>query len=531
MAILTAVLKYYLNLLANHEVVKHNLRTSIYLQICYFSLKLCKNGSYHADLPVLRQRQVHLRGQVLQSTYKRRVRRKLEKIKLHQINLFHRPSRQAVQVTSKATLVAKQWLLSCFAPFEGDVILPNYIEDQSFEEVRAEWYTGRAANTQHLAQQKFNQAWAAAQEMTMKMVIMDQSVQAYLVNTFGVDAKRKPAPATSPAVKPNPFASALTTSPTSTNIFGQSQASPFGAPSNSQPSPFGAPSNSPAAAVPATTPQFGNSIFGGAQQHQQQTTGNIFGGGGVASPVSSQNTGNIFGQAVVGQQQQQPSFFGGSSPQVGGGQSMFGQQAPTAAAGGNIFGQAVTSAPTGNIFGQSQQPAAVQSNVFQQTPPAFGQSIFPANPQQPTPASNNIFGQPALAAVVPQQPAQPPPPNPFQQQQSPFGQQQTNTPTATSGGNVFGNVAQNAMQAAESSVFGQSHNQTQPMQPTQQQPPNNHGSRNAFGGQSPHAAPLNSSNVYSKMENLKPEQLQAFQARDFELGSIPNCPPPRELCF
>lgn len=364
--------------------------------------------------------------------------------------------------------------------------------------------------------------------MTMKMVNMDQSVQAYLVSTFGVNAKRKPATtATSPAAQSNPFASALATSPTSNNIFGQAQANPFGA------------------AAPTTTPQFGNSIFGGTQQPQQTTSGNIFGGGGGA--IQSQNSGNIFGQSSMAQQpqqQQQPSIFGGTSPQVAGGQSIFGQQTPTATTGGNIFGQTVaTAAPTGNIFGQSQQPVAVQANVFQQQQqphaiPAFGgpaQSIFHANQQQQPPlASNNLFGQPAAA---PQQP-QSAPPNPFQQQQSPFPQQ-TIAPTLTSGGNVFGNVAQNAMQAAESSVFGQTHSHNQQLRepaPPQQilHPTSNQGNRNAFGGQSQNqnsGAPLNSLNVYSKIENLKPEQLQAFQAQDFELGSIPNCPPPRELCF
>lgn len=56
------------------------------------------------------------------------------------------------------------------------------------------------------------------------------------------------------------------------------------------------------------------------------------------------------------------------------------------------------------------------------------------------------------------------------------------------------------------------------------------GRGNDFERQSQSSTPMNSLNVYSKMGELKPDELQAFQAQEFDLGSIPNRPPPRELC-
>jgi hypothetical protein len=33
-------------------------------------------------------------------------------------------------------VTGKQWMLSCFGPFKGSVVIPNFIPDRSFEEVR-----------------------------------------------------------------------------------------------------------------------------------------------------------------------------------------------------------------------------------------------------------------------------------------------------------------------------------------------------------------------------------------------------------
>lgn len=164
----------------------------------------------------------------------------------------------------------------------------------------------------------------------------------------------------------------------------------------------------------------------------------------------------------------------------------FAQQTPRWPTGVNILGR-VEAVPNGNIYIFGQSNAS--------TPAA--QSIFSAIPQQPPLASNTTFGQ-----STPR-----PPSNPFQQ--PPLGHH-TNSPTATSD---------------NSSVLGQTLNQ-----PQQYQPPMTVGRGNDFERQSQSSAPMNSLNVYSKMGELKPDELQAFQAQEFDLGSIPNRPPPRELC-
>ena len=38
------------------------------------------------------------------------------------------------------------------------------------------------------------------------------------------------------------------------------------------------------------------------------------------------------------------------------------------------------------------------------------------------------------------------------------------------------------------------------------------------------------SSLYSLLEGLSVEELNAFKATDFELGKIPEKPPPREFC-
>lgn len=251
------------------------------------------------------------------------------------------------------------------------------------------------------------------------------------------------------------------------NIFGQ----PLAATNN----PFG----SPVAAINSTNPSGGN-IFGAQQQQPQpvQQT-NIFGGAMqtqnqlMQQPhqpgVASVGGGNIFGQPQSSQVAvNQGNIFGGQVQQ----QQQPVQQQPT-----NMFEQPVQQLPT-NIFGQPVAPTS--------------QSMF--GQQQST--GNSMFGQPVVAA--PPQIAQGQPPNPFgqqQQTQSPFGQ-----PAA--GANIFGAPAA----APTSNVFG-------------------------GGAVSQQQHPANTETNYSKMEDLPPEQVQAFQAGAFELGNIPNIPPPRELCF
>lgn len=381
----------------------------------------------------------------------------------------------------------------------------------------------------------------------MQMINQDQSVLAYLVNTFGINGtKKKQNTPTATPNQANPFGQAAAIpAPMSGSIFGGGGAvrgpatggSIFGASANSGvhatgASIFGASANSGA---PAT----GGSIFGAtANSAVPATGGSIFGAtagsggsifGGQSVVQAPQSTGNIFGQPqLAATPQQQPSIFGGSAlsaanatPSVFAQQNQAMQPANLVNPGGNIFSQNVFGATaaalpqqppvanTGNIFGQSQQPSA---NIFQQH--AQQQSIFAQVPQQ--------------------QQQQAPPPNPFQNA-SPFG-----APPQTSAvpsGNVFGNLGQTANQAAQVAVLGGIiNNGSAPS------------GENVFGaspfggggqqmgsygsGQPLVTESMRNDKAYSKSEELDPNTLMIYQSKaPFELGKIPNVPPPRNMCL
>lgn len=410
-----------------------------------------------------------------------------------------------------------------------------------------EYYAARLTNTEHLAQQKFNQSWAQAQELSMKMITMDQTALAYLVNTFGVNGKRKPA-TTSPPVShpPNPFGQApVAAAVGGGSIFGGSvttaannPANPFGQAASGG-SIFGGTSGQPAISNQQPPNPFGqatNTIPAAA------SGGSIFGGGGALQ----QNTGNIFGQPSPAQQS---SIFGGggvSSPPAGiPAPSIFAQQMQqpqqqVPAQGASIFSQNVFGGGGGviqpqqavatNIFGQSQLPTTIPVQQ-QQSTNVFQQQVVPTATAAPT----SIFAQ-AQQAIPVQQAAQPPPPNPFQNA-SPFGGVGTTgqTPPIGGGGNVFGNLGQMANQGAQSAFFGGGGGAGQQPQPNQVA---QGGGNGVFGGQPmsgnpnpPQDAPVGGG-AYSKPEELKPEQLEIYRsAAPFELGKVPHMPPPREFCF
>lgn len=396
------------------------------------------------------------------------------------------------------------------------------------EEVRAEYYAAMATNSTHLAVQKFNQQWQQAHEMSMKMVNMDQNTQAYLLETYGVNGKRKGFAATNPQIQGNPFAQTTATPmPINNNIGG----SIFGGGANhSTPvaagggSIFGGASHTPPATGGGAI--FGGSIFGGTQATPSPAA---TGGGGSVFGGSASNSGSIFGTTT-------------SVPPSGSGGSIFGQStaSPTIpATGGSIFGGgAVGTAPVGgggSIFGggQATNPSAPsifaqQNQLMQQQPQMATGNIFGQSqmaPQQQQTNANNIFGQPAVQSVTiaPQ-----PPPNPFQNA-SPFG---SGMPAGQPplGGSVFGNLGQQANQAAESAFLT---GQTGP--PPQQVSTNVFGA-SPFGGQQQQQMGINNGTVaagcYSRVEDLKAEMMEVYQSNaPFELGKIPNVPPTREMCF
>lgn len=251
-----------------------------------------------------------------------------------------------------------------------------------------------------------------------------------------------------------------------------------------------------------------------------------FGGGSTASSVfrSAVQTTSVFGQSspnstpsVFGQSPTNttPSVF--SQPTVnnasvfnhspGFGQntnqtpSVFGQTSPENAK--SIFAQA-----SQNVFGPSQS-----TNVFAPSPDA-AKSIFAqatqnafSTAQPPNPASvfgdasKSVFGKPSDS---------------FNQQNDPFGQQKG---TFGQQKDPFGQQKDPFGQSKD--PFGQ-HNdpfnqQNNPFAPASAQ--------NAF--QMSEKQP----NIYSDINELSPEHIEAFKANDFKLGFIPEMPPPYSLCF
>ncbi|KAG6451128.1 nucleoporin NUP42 [Manduca sexta] len=204
----------------------------------------------------------------------------------------------------------------------------------------------------------------------------------------------------------------------------------------------------------------------------------LYQGETIASPfTSNQNTGfgnpatSIFRSAV------QNTPFQNASP------SIF-NQAPNT----SMF---ASQTEAKDLFAQ-----AANQNVFQQS-----QSMFPSQD-----TAKSIFAQATQNIFSPNT-------------QSIFNTNQVSNQSAgifaTANQNVFGkldNAQQNStFPQAPVNVFQKSEN-----------PPSNVFSQNVFS--------TNESGVYSKMEELSAQDLEAFNSLSFKLGFIPEIAPPRELC-
>lgn len=282
---------------------------------------------------------------------------------------------------------------------------------------------------------------------------------------------------------------------------------PFSQQTNASPFALSAANNQP------------NSLFGGQQQQQSNP---VFGGGATFgmqvktglfaqanSTMGQTSSGNIFGQNV-----QTPAFGApaqinlfGSAPQNQA-QSIFGgvgqQQQQTMQTQDNPFA-AVAQSGTTNIFGgaqmQQQQPQATPfqsaANTFgANTNMSMGQSLF-GGTNQP----NQMNVAPALAQVPAQAPAQ----SLQQQQQSIFGTTNFSAQPAQTpfGGNAFQNA-----QEPQKNVFGVAATAAAPAPPVQQ-----------------------SKTLYTPMESLSQDEIDAFNNNTFDISKIPTKPPPMELCI
>ena len=229
----------------------------------------------------------------------------------------------------------------------------------------------------------------------------------------------------------------------------------------------------------------------------------------------------MFGQPAV------TSVFGGGQQQTPAATSLFGQpQQPQASIfGGQTTMSAVPTQQPTSLFGQ--QPAA--PSAFGGQPQFQSQSIFGATPatQQQQPPSGIFGGQQQQTTSIFGQPAAPAP-SPFsapgfgqqqqqQQQQtpSPFGgMSESQNPGAKPTDNIFGNRAgESEMGGSAVTPFGSR--------------PVALGGGGLFGEV---IEPQKDSSTYTPLERLSKEIYEIFQSGKFELGKIPEVPPPEELC-
>ncbi|XP_022123742.2 nucleoporin NUP42 [Pieris rapae] len=152
----------------------------------------------------------------------------------------------------------------------------------------------------------------------------------------------------------------------------------------------------------------------------------------------------------------------------------------------NTFGPSQPS----NLFPTQPQETAAKSLFAQASQSVFGQqkpnaNVFATDQQQSVFTANHQAQ--SVFSVSPQQ----------QNSVNPFG-----IPQQNQSGNVF---QQNTLSRTGSDIFGIS--------------------RNAF-----EKAPADDENVYSKIELLSELDLEAYNSSEFELGLIPELPPPHILC-
>ncbi|KAK5995579.1 Nuclear pore protein AMO1 [Cladobotryum mycophilum] len=382
------------------------------------------------------------------------------------------------------TLDAPQWILSAYAPGRDtpEQLFGGYPREQSFEELRLHYWTGKATGNEQQALNEAQQLWQNAKQQMENAARNPGEAARFIVEGENRHPNRhdvcKEGTQGAPfdeflvgkrSALANPFGESAAPA---ANAFGQpsalgQQANPFGQPSQTN-SAFGQPSQpsstfgQPAQIQNASAfgqPSQGQPAFG---QPSQPTS--AFG-----QPSALGAKPNPFGAPAFGQASQpgsQSSPFGQSQPPAQG--SAFGQPSqlgqkpnPFAAAAGpgaSPFAAAASNTATASPFasaasGQANSapsPFAAAANQNNAAPNAFAQA---AQQQQ-----QNPFGQPAQQQQQQQQPAPP-------QQQNPFGQPSPQ-------GNPFASSNQGPTPAA-----GNPFAQQQQQQPPQQQ------QQSPFGGQ------------------------------------------------
>ncbi|XP_034474478.1 nucleoporin-like protein amo1 [Drosophila innubila] len=397
----------------------------------------------------------------------------------------HFDVKQYLKTDIESCINSNMWRFSVYGPFKDKGNIPNFIEDQSFEEVRFQAYESRRLNCFDQFHQQFTKEVHDTINKMKAMLQMTPQIIDMMIKIY--DAPEGSQPATSN--NPNPFGFAG-------NNAAQQVGSIFSKPAlgSSGGNIFGGPAATPSFA-PAPT---ANSIFGGASVGGNNAAGNIFGGATNA---------NIFSQP----QQQQSQAFGQQQA------NPFGQQQPLAQAQPSIFAQPQQQQQQLNPFGQPQATSAFSGG---------GGNIF----TQPQTANPSPFGQ--ANAFLPQQQQQ--------QQQQQAGGIFAQAAAAPNPGNIFAQAAQQQQQQPPSGFFGQAAATTgfsQPQQlqmqaeaPQQLQMQQQQQQLQLQQQLQPQQPPNSASSIYSRMEDLSQEEIAAFKAAQFAPGQVPFKPPPRELC-
>ncbi|ANZ76909.1 BA75_03850T0 [Komagataella pastoris] len=462
--------------------------------------------------------------------------------------------------------------------------------DYSFEELRLEFYQHRDSNRLDLYQQMLNNRKLDMDRCLQTVESDTQKSARYVLESkennslspiinWEVNLTDSPsvpwgqnqnqhkgggifgnfsAPTNNNNVTGNPFgASAASSSLASKNTgaFGA-----FGGATNANSSAFGA-------AVPAANSAFGsksfdssntNTAFGG-QSFGKSAFGGTSGGSGAfgafakaANPVNPATNTSAFRASATGNP---GSSFGSSG---------FGSTGPPAF-GSTGFGTTGSPAFGSTGFGSAGSPAFGSTGFGSTGSPAFGSTGFGSSTKSPfasaagtteqssTTNSQNAFGFKAspFASTTTQSQKEPfssgspfggianktnafsstpvvvPSSSPFgtTTNQSPFGQ-------PTNNNNVLGSTSQHSA-FANSSVVAPFQTQNTAFSGQPQQNP--FGGSSSFTGsntqnaQLPSTKPAGPRHVYTDQETLPQETLSLFKDA-FKLGTVPECPPPIELC-
>ncbi|XP_023327531.1 nucleoporin-like protein 2 [Eurytemora carolleeae] len=428
-----------------------------------------------------------------------------------------------------------QWVFSCYSCAKDCPSIPG-LTDFSPEELRYEAYENvKAGSTNY--QTKVAQLKQEYMSKRNLLLTPDQQLKQVLVKIYNKEPIGDYSLGSGPA--------SIFSSPTqsSQGLFGGSSSSPapglFGSPSKSL---FGGNSTSQTGAFGSAPPTGGAGIFGGGGN-----SGGLFGGGSTGGSTG----GSIFGGGST-TSGSAGGLFGGSSGQSGGG--IFGGGGSSSGVGGIFGGSGGSSsafgatAPAGGIF--SSNPVQPSSGIFSQPPnPTFGQPAASAF-GQPPPA----FGQPAASTF-----GQPTAPAFGQTASSTFGQPVSST-FGQPGSSTFGQPASSTFGQPSDSTFGQPavSSSTQPSSTFGtsspfSQPPQDGGTmflQPSSGGDifsdptSSIGQPtqpsglfgksligeLDPSCVYSTLQELTEQDIQAYSSSSFQLGQIPINPPAQEMC-